>query len=391
MKNIRSAIFNGTVALSISALLFGCNKDLPEATPIAPPPVSGQSIAQIISTSPEYTFLNAAILRAGSGLNFNPALVPGSYTVFAPTNDAFMASGIPSIAVINSLPAAQVAAIVNYHVMGGVVLNATSVPTTFPNFYGQSALAIGTLPAPLAGSVRMPIFPSRRGTSAWVNNIPIVKADIVASNGVIHNPAFLVMPPAQTIWNNVDTNSNFRYLKAAVQRADSGLAVSNAASLQGALNNALANLTVFAPVDPAFQGLLTLAITRALIARGVDPATAATQAAALASTPDVFKNPALFPVLTAQLVRGIVSYHVLGARAFAANLPSGDSNYPTIAGTALPNVQIRVASPSVQVRGPGNLLPGTTTPFYANVVIRDLHFINGTTHAVDNVLLPLPL
>ncbi len=391
MKNIKKYMRNRMLLAAAAVAFAGCNKDLPGATPIVPPPTTGQTIAQIVSTDANYTFLAAAITRAGAGLGVNPASTSASYTVFAPTNAAFIASGIPSIPVINALPAAQVAAIVNYHFMGGVRFTAADIPTTFPNFYGQSSLVIGQAPPPLSTPVRMSIFPSRRGSNAWVNNIPIVKADIQASNGVMHNPAFLVSPPSQTIWANVDTNSSLRYLKAAVQRADSGKALTNPASLQGALNNALASLTVFAPTDAAFQATLTAAITKALIAQGVPPATAAAQAAALASTPDVFKNPALFPVLTSQLVQGIVSYHVLGVRAFAVNLPPGDNTVPTIGGTALPNLQLRVALPSVQVRGPGNLIPGSTTPFYASVVTGDLHFINGVAHIVNNVLLPLPL
>ena len=53
-------------------------------------------------------------------------------------------------------------------------------------------------------------------------------------------------------------------------------------------------MTVLAPNDAAFQTLLFGSIYGALLQQGVPPATAAAQATALSSTPDVFSNPALY-------------------------------------------------------------------------------------------------
>ncbi len=48
------------------------------------------------------------------------------------------------------------------------------------------------------------------------------------------------------------------YLKAAIQRADSGYAVTSPSSLEGALRNIGANLTVFAPKDSSMRAFLTV-------------------------------------------------------------------------------------------------------------------------------------
>ena len=175
--------------------------------------------------------------------------------------------------------------------------------------------------------------------------------------------------------------------------------------LADALSNPAANLTVFAPTDAAFQATLTGAITQALIGLGVPPATAAAQAAALASTPAVFSNPLLYSVLTAQTVKGIVVYHLLGNRAFTNNLPTTTTSYPTLLNGAIaahPGLALKAtfgglpAFPFVTaatVKGLGNATA-------ANIVINatplipdpngtsDQHYINGTLHKIDQVLLP---
>ena len=122
----------------------------------------------------------------------------------------------------------------------------------------------------------------------FVNNIPIVEADKEVANGIMHRTSFVLLPPSQVLWQRIATDPDLTYLKAAVEKADGNTAPAVAGPLQSALSNPAANLTVLAPSNLAFQQVLTGQITRALIGMGVDPATAAAQAAALASTPDVF-------------------------------------------------------------------------------------------------------
>ena len=62
------------------------------------------------------------------------------------------------------------------------------------------------------------------------------------------------------------------YLKAAIQRADSGVVA--ASTLQAALQNIGLNATVFAPTDDAFKTFLTTAVAQYLISQGFPAATA---------------------------------------------------------------------------------------------------------------------
>lgn len=357
MKNIFSKWWGtATVLVAGAAMLSSCNKELPKATPIVPPAPTGQTITQLLAGNAKYSILRAAITRAGTALTFNPSDASAVYTVFAPDNDAFIASGIPNETVVGGLPAATVASIVNAHVIPGVELKAADLSTAFPNMYLQSGLVLSSTP-PIP--YRMPVFPSRRTGGAWFNDIAIKATDIDASNGVIHDISRVFFPPSQVIAQVAAANSDLTYLMAALQRADAG-PPAGAPKLIPVLSNAAANLTVFAPTNQAFQNLFT----------------------ALGLPTDITTINAL----PTETVWGIVAFHVLGSRAFSVNLAAGNSTAASIMGVAQ---QINVTGGTVTVRGPGNVLPtNPPTPYSATVVTPNINAINGVVHVVDAVLLP---
>jgi uncharacterized surface protein with fasciclin (FAS1) repeats len=250
----------------------------------------------------------------------------------------------------------------------------------------------------------MPIFVGKQGPVTFANNIPVVNADQEVANGIINRTSFVLLPPQQVLWQRIATDPDLTYLKAAVEKADEG---DPNKTLESALSNPAANFTVFAPSNLAFQQILTLQITGALIGMGLPPDVAAAQAAALASTPDVFFNPALAAVLTPTTVGGIVLYHILaepfgndfqGIRVFSNNIPSSEVNSYTLLNSAVtqhPGVTLKATYGfngviAITVKGLGN-------PTAANVQINptpapggtsDQHYINGVLHKIDQVLLP---
>ncbi len=91
-------------------IFASCNKDIPEATPIPYSPANNSaiSIGAEISSNPSYSIFKAAATRVGA-----LALLSDSskiFTVFLPDDNAFIASGIPSAAVIAALPITTVGA-----------------------------------------------------------------------------------------------------------------------------------------------------------------------------------------------------------------------------------------------------------------------------------------
>jgi hypothetical protein len=127
-------------------------------------------------------------------------------------------------------------------------------------------------------------------------------------------------------------------------------------------------------------------------------ATAAATATALASTPGVFSNPALYSSLTAQTVKGIVVYHILGSRAFTVNFPTTPTSVPTLLNSAVPahpGVSITATFTGLSVSAA--TVKGAANPTASNLLINptpapagtsDQHYLNGVLHKIDQVLRP---
>ncbi|MFN8243138.1 MAG: fasciclin domain-containing protein [Ferruginibacter sp.] len=373
MKYFAKGITTGFLLIfGAVVILSSCNKDVEQFSD--PVPVTSPTLADIINTDANYSILKNALTR--TGIISMLATKGGTYTVFAPDNNAFIASGL-SDATVTAMPIATLTGLMQYHVITENI-PAASIPAKFPNLQMPTLIQLpGGNPL-----VRMNIFPAKNGGNYFVNNMPIAQTNaITATNGVMHRVPFVVQPPSLVLAQMIYADPNFTYLTAAIARADSGQTGLN--KLDSVLKFGAANVTVFAPTNAAFQATLTALITQALIAQGVPPATAAAQAAALASSPTVFSNPALYAAMPAATVRGIVAYHLLGSRAFSVNLPLTTSTIQTLIGPApYPQLTVDRSTASPRLTGPGNL--GT----YANFTAIDRMAVNGVWHVIDKVLLP---
>lgn len=393
-RDISRSIRNSISIIALLITTASCNKTLPSAEPIVTPPPTGSSINTLLN-DPDFSILKAAVTRAGTGIKTLLSDSSAVFTFFAPNNAAFQLSGIPNEAAVAVFRPGQLDTLLKYHLIGGVKIKAADITPDFPNMYLQSDFVLAPPSASLPPGLRMPIFPAKAVNLPWVNNIPITQPDIEASNGVIHKVAAIVAPPSQVLLQRIATDPDLTFFFAAIQRADSG---DVAQTLQAALQNPAANLTVFAPTNAAFQTILTGQITLGLIAQGIDPAIAATTAAVLASSPTVFQNPALYPVLTAILVKGLVVYHLMGERAFSVNIPVTATAEPTLLNGAIPahpgvTIQATFGLTGVTaatVKGLGNGTPSNIiiNPTPAPGGTSDQHYINGVLHKIDQVLLP---
>lgn len=103
---------------------------------------------------------------------------PGPFTVFAPTDDAF--AKLPAGTVENLLKPenkAKLVAVLTYHVVPGAVMAAQVTKLPSAKTVNGAALSIHAM----EGKV-------------MVDNATVTKADIVASNGVIHVIDTVVLP-----------------------------------------------------------------------------------------------------------------------------------------------------------------------------------------------------
>lgn len=144
------------------------------------PTIAQFVVARATAPVPEFSYLLAAVARAGL---VNALSSAGKYTVFAPTNAAFIDAGFPTAAAITGSDSATVRRIVLAHVLGTNVFAGDLIAGATANTLNpvavinpQQTLTVGVNPA----SVRITAAPA----SILVS--PITTANNVTTNGVIH-------------------------------------------------------------------------------------------------------------------------------------------------------------------------------------------------------------
>lgn len=416
-----SRIIKISLLVAMAAFVISCNKELPKAIPIIYPPANNSTttIGSEIGTNPNYTFFKAAAIRVGvlAALSDSTKI----FTVFLPDNNAFIASGIPSITVINSLDLTKLVPLIQYHIIPGQQFIKDSVHSTFPNIQLPSYLKIGTIPGtPL--SLEMSAFPSIRTNGFWDNNIPVVVPDLKFNNGVVHLVAALVAPPSQVLKDAIYSNPNLTYFKAAIARADNGQV--GLKRFDSLLNYPVTNMTVLAPSDAAFQtlifgltfqGYLNYLKSLGLVPNATDSANAFAKADSAVAAGPLFLST---DNVTTDLVRAIIAYHFLATpnpltgefepniRAFSVNFSSTPSFYTTLVNSDSayaqhPGIMAKATftGPFVtklQFTGLGPLPPGgqpytgaaANAAISSSGIVTDNHCVNGVYYVIDKVLLP---
>jgi transforming growth factor-beta-induced protein len=256
-----------------------------------------------------FTTLVAAVKAAGLGDTLSGK---GPFTVFAPTDEAFAKLGKDTLAgLLKPENKAKLAAILTYHVVAGEM---------------KAAGLAGKRELTTVQGAALPIDAAKG--AVMVGGAKVVRADVAASNGVVHAIDTVLMPAD---------------LVATAAKAGKFQTLLTAATAAG-LADTLAKdgpFTVFAPTDEAFAKL------------GKD------------TLADLLK-----PESKAKLV-AILKYHVVAGAVRAADVVKLDAA-KTLNGAELP---VRVDGAKVRV--------GT-----ANVVATDVIAGNGVIHVIDSVLLP---
>ena len=171
LHSSRKAALPVAALLAASTLVFA-----------VPTPVRAADIVQTAVKAGHFKTLVAALKAAGLVSTLKGA---GPFTVFAPTDAAF--AKLPNGTVATLLKPANkktLIKILTYHVIAGAAVSAKQAmamksPTSPPTVEGAT-LQIRTV----KGKV-------------MVNNATVIKADIKASNGVIHVINTVLMPPSK--------------------------------------------------------------------------------------------------------------------------------------------------------------------------------------------------
>ncbi|MBL8876553.1 MAG: fasciclin domain-containing protein [Phycisphaerae bacterium] len=237
----------------------------------------------------------------------------GPFTVFAPTDEAFEKLGSATLEeLLKPENKERLVAILTYHVVPGRVLAENVRTMGVASVNGQRINLVAE-----HGKVR-------------VDSANVVKADVLASNGVIHVIDTVILPSDQNVVQTAMKAGDFTTLCKLIKAA--GLAE----SLSGP-----GPYTVFAPTDEAFAR--------------IDPA----------------RLESLMKPENAAKLKQILKYHVVKGRVFSDQaVKAGQAK--TAAGQS---VEIEAKGKSILIND-------------ARVVSADIDASNGVVHAIDLVLMP---
>ena len=238
-----------------------------DAVLIPPTPEPSNTVVDIVVNSDVHNLLEAAVITADLAGTLSGE---GPFTVFAPTDDAFLAlAGALGATAEDLLALPELTDILLYHVVGGTALS--------------TDLSDGQMVTTLNGA---DVTVTINDQGVFINDAQVIVADIVADNGVVHVIDAVLIPPtpepSNTVVDIVVNSDVHNLLEAAVITAD----------LAGTLSGE-GPFTVFAPTDDAFLAL----------------------AGALGATAeDLLALPELTDILL---------YHVVGGTALSTDLSDG--------------------------------------------------------------------
>ncbi|WP_264509267.1 fasciclin domain-containing protein [Flavobacterium sp. N1719] len=322
------------LAAFLSVGLAACSSDDNNTT-------TDNSIAGIASRTSNLSTLVSALNKTGLTATLSGS---GTFTVFAPTNDAFNAFLTANgFANLDAVPVPVLKNILLNHVIGTEIPSSALPAAT----YASTLSPINTT----ANAPTISMFVQKSGNVVTINGGPankgttVATADIDATNGVIHVVNDVIAIP--TLVNHVVANPDFDTLQAVVT-STSG-AFGDQSAVLSALNGitAAAPATLFAPNNAAF----TAATTGSGFAVGA----------------------------TAAQVTKVLQYHVTGAGNVRSNQLTNNQSVPMITSPAQ-NTTVVLGSGTVDIKDTANNL--------SRVFQADIQCSNGVIHGVQRVLQP---
>jgi transforming growth factor-beta-induced protein len=224
MKNLSKLPF--LFALAITLVFASSCSDDDEA-----PAPGSQSIVEIAVGDPQFSTLVAALTKADLVSTLSGA---GPFTVFAPTNTAFAAllSDLGASSLDDISADALKPILLNHVVVGNV--KSTDLTTG----YFPSANASGP------GDTNVDLYINISSGVKINKDVTVTKADVLASNGVIHIVDKVILPT--DVVDIAINNLNFTSLVGALSSAEGDLVT----VLKGD-----GPFTIFAPLNSAFENI----------------------------------------------------------------------------------------------------------------------------------------
>jgi uncharacterized surface protein with fasciclin (FAS1) repeats len=273
-------ITNKVIAVALSVIfLQGCLNDDDDPAP-QPPVVSDTAgtIVDVARDNPGFSTLVAALEATGLDATLSDA--NGTFTVFAPTNEAFDALGSETItALLNDTD--TLSSILTYHVLPGIVDADAAIAAAGSRVTTVNGADVGV---------------SLLGDTLLINGTSVTFTNIETSNGIIHVIDAVLSVPAE----RGEPTSNI--VETAVAAGFTTLAeLLIATDLVDTLSNADEEFTVFAPTNAAFAALGENILT------------------SLSENPEVLEAILLQHVVVGSTIDSVTAYTLTGNNAVTAS------------------------------------------------------------------------
>ncbi len=306
---------------------------------VKPAPAPGNIVETAINAGSFGTLVTA--LQA-TGLDAVLADENGSFTVFAPTDDAFAKLGGDTISALLA-DTETLSDILLYHVISGSVIGSTAA----------ISLAGGTVETANGDSIALSI----RENSLFINDSKVIVTDVVASNGIIHVIDTVLVPPAappaddntpeptanpNPVEQSPETATDTIFKVAEAAGFSTLVAAVKVAGLEGALDHPGDIYTVFAPTNEAFAALGQATIDQLL----ADPA-------------------ALREIIRLHIIPGTVIDAATATSLIGFDIQAGSGEL----------VQFSQQDSNLFIND-------------AKIISADVPAVNGVIHVIDKVLLP---
>jgi len=292
------------------------------------------NIVELAQYNADLSMLVAAIVNASTNSDTDIAgTLSGmmEYTVFAPTNQAFIDAGFNMTFLSDAANADAIRDILLYHVLNDET-KANAVPA------GPNA----NLPALGGGDVYL----TSNSNGVFINGTAVTMADLDADNGVIHKIGTVLTPPVGTVVDAVVGDSDLSLLLQVIQYVDNNSSNTLASTLSGT-----GPFTIFAPTNAAFLAALDTDTNGTLEESELD-------------------------ALGATALADILLTHVLDGRIFSSDLTDDATVTPLNTAESL----------TIDLSNGAQVSSDNTSN--ANITTVNIVGTNGAIHKIDAVLLP---
>lgn len=234
MRFISKLTRNISVVFLATGFLVACSDDDDTVAPTQPP--VGNSIEDFVEDNADYSTLDQALEITGLDETLDQN---GTFTVFAPNNDAFSAFLLENgFENLNAIPTETLKRYLLNHVLGSE-LNSGSITSGY----------VSTLATKEGTDANLSLLVNTDNGVMLNGFSTVTTADIETDNGIIHAVDKVI--PLPTLATFAANDSNLSTLLTALTDEN------NTTDFVGVAANTATDLTVFAPTNAAFESFLT--------------------------------------------------------------------------------------------------------------------------------------